>query len=413
MLFWKTPPVGLALLPFSITLFSCSKQPSYSAPQQTHSLAQSQAKPSSDNRVEQIAPDLKVDFLMDGRTHMPFVALDAPQMVRAAEADFLNEHEYVLGITGGGESRAYPDRFLTFHHVINDTLGTPAGAARPVAITYCNVCNAGICYDPVVHGKTLKFNFFGIYNGVVALCERQTQGVFLLAEGRIVSGPLTGTRLKTVSCLDTTWGAWKRLHPDTLVMSPQTPFARYYGSPMQPVQRGAKSFPIPYFKASVTRGDKRLPPFETVLAVTLMPNGNHAQQPPLHRAYPLLALERAGGVVNDTVGNVPVGVLLDKQTQTAAALSRRLGTQTLTFAVRQQGDGTTAFYDRETGTLWNLEGEGEEGPLQGKTVERLDYHLSQWYGWAASFPDTSLYGRSGPPQPGNPFEEERSDTSHH
>ena len=344
---------------------------------------------------------------MDARPHMPFVALDSPRMARAAEADFLNEHEYVLGITAGGESRAYPTRFLSFHHVINDILRTPERAARPIAITYCDVCSVGICYDPVVHGKTLKFDFFGIYNGVVTLCERQTQGVFLLAEGRIVSGPLTGTNLKTVSSLDTTWGTWKRLHPDTLVMSPQTPYAKFYGSPLQPVHRGVKSFPVPYFKASVTRGDKRLPPFDTVLAVTFTPDGDETQQP-LHRAYPLLTLAHAGGVVNDTLGNRPVGALLDKRTQTAVAFSRRISTQTLTFAARQQADGTTAFYDHETGTRWNLEGKAEEGPLQGKRLERLDSHLSQWYGWAASFPDTSLYGRSDPPQPGNPFEEERS-----
>ncbi len=402
----KMPPAGpvlLLLLLLSLTPLSCHRQPVLVAEPST-SLPADQPHVSADseeNLVDQIAPDLKVDYLMDARAHMPFVALDAPPMVKASETDFLNEQETVLGITEGGESRAYPTRYLTFHHVINDTIGTPPRAARPIAVTYCNVCSVGICYDPVVYGKTLLFDFFGIYNGVVALCERQTKGVFLLAEGRIVSGPLTGTRLNTIAALDTTWGAWKRLHPDTLVMSPQTPFAKYYGSPAQPVKRVETGFPVPYFQASVTRGDTRLPPFETVLALTL-PN-DPLRQAPLHRAYPLKTLLQAGNVVNEVFGNKPISVLLDKQTQTAVAVSRRVGTQTLTLEASRQAGDTNAFYDRETGTRWNVEGRGEAGPLKGKALARLDSHISQWYGWAASFPDTTIYGRNDPPQPGNPF----------
>lgn len=50
---------------------------------------------------------------------------------------------------------------------------------------------------------------------------------------------------------------------------------------------------------------------------------------------------------------------------------------------------------------------GEEGPLAGKNLERVENHLSQWYGWAVFFPTTSIYGRTDPPQPGNPFDTER------
>jgi hypothetical protein len=36
-------------------------------------------------------------------------------------------------------------------------------------------------------------------------------------------------------------------------------------------------------------------------------------------------------------------------------------------------------------------------------LERLDNHLSQWYGWYAYFPETTIYGRSDFPQPGDAF----------
>ena len=55
--------------------------------------------------------------LWDGRQIMPFRAADFPKMVTAGEAAaFLNDDEYVLGVTVNGESRAYPTRFAWWPH---------------------------------------------------------------------------------------------------------------------------------------------------------------------------------------------------------------------------------------------------------------------------------------------------------
>ena len=62
------------------------------------------------------APALVKEALWDGRKIAPFRALDDPPMVKASEADFLADGDYILGITLNGESRAYPTRFIWFHH---------------------------------------------------------------------------------------------------------------------------------------------------------------------------------------------------------------------------------------------------------------------------------------------------------
>jgi hypothetical protein len=86
---------------------------------------------------ETLAPDINPAALWDGRKLAPFRALDFPKMVKAADADFMEEGEYVLGLTINGESRAYPTRFIAFHHVINDKVGTPeAGGEAFVTVTY-------------------------------------------------------------------------------------------------------------------------------------------------------------------------------------------------------------------------------------------------------------------------------------
>lgn len=250
--------------------------------------------------------------------------------------------------------------------------------------------------------KALKLDFYGLYNGVVCLCERESEGVFLQVDGRIVNGPLMGTQLKFGSLLDTTWGSWKRLHPETVVMSPDTPYQQFYKPKSTPEPRGYPAFPRSYFRPTVTRTDRRIPPFDKILAVTLTEEGK-AEAEALHRAYPVAALKAAGSVINDTLGTTPLVVLLEPDTLTASALARTLDGKTLTFEARKSEGDRVAFYDKETGTRWNIEGLGEEGPLAGRTLRRLDSHLSQWYGWSAYFPDTTVFGRTDAPQPGNPL----------
>jgi hypothetical protein len=346
------------------------------------------------------APGIVPEALWDGRKMAPFQALDFPKMVSAPEADFLQDGDYVLGVTTHGESRAYPTRFIWWHHVINDKIGRPE-ADHMIAVTYCSVCNTGIRYDSDLKGKPVKLDFYGLYNGVVVLCERETGSVLLQVDGRFVTGPLLGEKLTPGAVLDTTWGQWKQLHPDTLVMSPDTPKKQFYSPKEKPEPRGYDRFPAPFFRPSMTRGDKRLPFFEKVLAVSVPASGGNTGAPGtfLHRAYPIEALKKAGGVVNDSLGGMPVGVFLDLETAAAVAVARQLDGKTLTFESRKLPDGKPAIFDQETQTQWNIEGKALNGPLKSRSLARLDSHLSQWYGWVAYFPDTSIFGRSDPPQP--------------
>lgn len=61
----------------------------------------------------------------------PFVALNDPKFVAADSADFLDPESLVLGLSIGGEAKAYPTAMMWFHHVANDTIG-----GQPVAVTY-------------------------------------------------------------------------------------------------------------------------------------------------------------------------------------------------------------------------------------------------------------------------------------
>ncbi|MCH8814224.1 MAG: DUF3179 domain-containing protein [Chloroflexi bacterium] len=61
----------------------------------------------------------------------PFVPLDAPEFITPAEATFLEADDLVLGVTIDGDSRAYPLRMMTFHHIVNDSFD-----GRPILVTF-------------------------------------------------------------------------------------------------------------------------------------------------------------------------------------------------------------------------------------------------------------------------------------
>ena len=70
-----------------------------------------------------------VDSTYSRRT--PFVPLDQPAFLSARKTNYLPDEDLVLGLEWMGETRAYPIRMLTYHHIVNDTV-----AGRPLLITY-------------------------------------------------------------------------------------------------------------------------------------------------------------------------------------------------------------------------------------------------------------------------------------
>lgn len=220
----------------------------------------------------------------------------------------------------------------------------------------------------------MTFDFYGIYNGELVFYDRQTDSIWSLAGGFAMDGPLARQRLAVIPVLQTTWATWRELHRDTLVLSDETPYREHYKPRERPTILPAA------FRATITRTDDRLPPFEQVLAV---------EAGGAHRAYPLAAL--AGGVVNETVGGVPIVVFFDSQSRTAAAFRRALDGRTLEFVAA--GGGQRVARDAATGSGWRIDGQAIDGPLKGRTLDAVKFHTGAWYAWAAYFPETSVYHR--------------------
>ena len=301
-----------------------------------------------------------------------FHSLTDPAVVPAALLTELGDDEEVLGISLGGKSRAYPARFIAWHHIVNDTLG-----GRAVAVSYCSVCNSGVAYDPIVGGTRRLFNVFGLYRGVMAMIDPSTETIWSHLVGEALLGPDKGKTLAMLPLVNTTWGEGKRLHPDTTIPSWDTAYRRYYRAR---VVSGRDYLP-PMFAATLQGlRDDRLPSSALVLAVQV------GGKP---RAYPFDALEKASGVVQETSGTTPVAAFYVPTSKAAAAYDRRLDGATLDFSPAPNQPGL--FQDQATGSQWTVEGLCVSGSLKGRHLTRLFSLQAEWYGWSAYFPATTIY----------------------
>jgi len=311
--------------------------------------------------------------------------IDEPKLETVAEAsDWLDDREPVALAKAGGEARAYPLRILTWHEIVNDELG-----GRPVAVTYCPLCNSAVGFEREVEGQVLTFGVSGLLrNSDLVMWDRQTESLWQQITGEGIVGELAGTQLAFVPVTIVSWETFREEFPDATVLSQDTGYGRSYGrNPYDFYDSANRPF---LFSGEL---DDRYPAMERVLA-TIVGETN--------KAYPfsVISQERA---VNDEVAGEPIVVLWgDDDTAsalsaptisegravgTSAAYSRTVDGQVLTF--RPAGDD--AFEDNETGTTWDLLGNGVDGPLAGETLEPVIADTPLWFAWAAFNDGSPVY----------------------
>ena len=311
-------------------------------------------------------------------------AIDRPRFESVRKADrWLEDREPVIVYEHDGDARAYPLQILIWHEIANDRVG-----GRPVAITFCPLCNTAIAFDRRVGDRVLDFGTTGkLRHSDLVMYDRQTESWWQQATGEAIVGEWTGTRLEFLPAPTVTWREFKRAHPKGRVLSRETGHERPYGrNPYRGYDTKRPIFPVP-------SEDDRLPMMARVVIVQA---GDSAVAYPLER----LAEERA---VNHAVGSQPIVVFYEEGTRSALdaaqiADSRAIGSG---VAYRRSVDGRVLtfragagglFVDAETGSTWDLGGRAVAGPLAGKRLGPAVHFIPFWFAWAAFEPGTPIYG---------------------
>jgi hypothetical protein len=142
-----------------------------------------------------------------------------------AASNKVDSNRLVLGVSINGEARAYPIRFLGYHHHIQDTVG-----GIPVMVTYCTVCRTGRVFEPIVNGKKEKFRLVGMDHFNAMLEDATTKSWWRQVSGEAIAGKLKGQQLPEVFSTQTTLAEWLQLNPLSLIMQADPAFIKSYDS---------------------------------------------------------------------------------------------------------------------------------------------------------------------------------------
>ncbi len=152
-------------------------------------------------------------------------SIDDPKFISAKTDTTLAGTEPVIALEISGDARAYPLRILTWHEIVNDTVG-----GMPVTVTYCPLCNSAIVFKRQFAGKLHDFGTTGkLRNSDMVMYDRQTESWWQQFTGEAIVGAYVGQTLKTVPARLESFERFKARFPNGKVLVPSNPGLRDYG----------------------------------------------------------------------------------------------------------------------------------------------------------------------------------------
>jgi hypothetical protein len=173
-----------------------------------------------DNRTVDLSEIMSGGVPRDG-----IPSIDDPSFSPASEETRLEGAEPVVTLDLPGQTpRAYPIRYLTWHEIVNDEVG-----GRPIAVTFCPLCNSALAFDRQVAGQVLEFGVSGnLRNSDLIMYDRQTESWWQQATGVGIVGEMAGVDLTEIPIWMESWDSFRSAYPDGLVME-QPSARRPYG----------------------------------------------------------------------------------------------------------------------------------------------------------------------------------------
>lgn len=229
-----------------------------------------------------------------------------------------------------------------------------------------------VLYESTHEGRRHDLGTSGfLYRSNKLMYDQKTQSLWNTLHGRPVIGPLVGKgiSLERRSVVTTTWGEWKRRHPDTRVLSLETGHARDYGEGVA----YRSYFATDRLMFNVKLLDRRLPNKQPILGLVF----DAEQQHPL-------AIDVRHLAANPIFSGVLAG-------RSFVILTDRSGAARVYLAPTKR----FVAWDRDrtlrdaAGVTWTLHEDRLES-VDGRKLERLPQHRAFWFGWYAAFPHTEL-----------------------
>lgn len=226
-------------------------------------------------------------------------------------------------------------------------------------------------------GQALEFDTAGVIGGNEVFKDRETGSRWQQSSLESISGRLKGEHLTLYPFLLTSWGEWRRLHPDTLILKPMPGYIDRLAEENRLIKEGLSG--MGKAPPGVLRTDSRLAPKAMVLGLDV--EG-------VNKAYPLKELQKAR-VVNDQLGKQPVLIVHQPDSDTTTAFLARLNHEAVKFEAAD--DQAHELTDVETHSRWDAYGNCISGKLKGSHLEALILEPEYWFAWSEFHPGTAIF----------------------
>jgi hypothetical protein len=270
-----------------------------------------------------------------------------------------NDSSLVVAIAFEGKAKAYPIRYISYHHQVRDSIGI-----IPIMVTYCNVCRTGRIFSPIINTKTEDFRLVGMDRFNAMFEDKTTGSWWQQATGEAVVGPLKGKSLDELDSEQMTASTFFSLYPDGLIMKPDKDFLSKYDS-LGKFERGKS-------KSNLTRRDS-ISWSEKSWVVGISLNG-------ISRAYDWNDL-KSEILILDTLGKNHIILVLGDDRQSFAAFKRK----------------QSQYFQIKNDTLYSGESKfslsGRSFNYGTPNLEKINAYQEFWHSWNTFHPGTSIYSK--------------------
>ncbi|MBI4431031.1 MAG: DUF3179 domain-containing protein [Candidatus Omnitrophica bacterium] len=302
---------------------------------------------------DRMAPGITLqDLFWSGELKDGAPAINSPKMVRERAATFLGDDDIVYGILVGGAARAYPEKILNWHLIINDTVGP-----RPVTLMMCPYSRTASAYDThELNGLTFGFSGLVAQQSFV-MYDHRNAGLWNASTGKAITGSSAaeGLSLTRIPITRTTWKAWRDATSKSLVLDINTGYKINY---------------------------EDLSPFKSFE----MEQDNSAQNPLVYGVYLqksakayLITELREKRIVNDNIGGLDLVILYENKGGAIYTFERN--------AHNFVECGGSTVTD-QNGQLWKIKEDALYSKESDKTLKRLPGQTALLSAWLTWYPES-------------------------
>ncbi len=272
--------------------------------------------------------------------------------------NLMKDSTMVVGVEYNGEVKAYPLRFIVYHHQVRDTVG-----GKPLMITYCSVCRTARVFEPLVNGKPEVFRLVGMDHFNAMFEDVTTKSWWRQTTGEAVTGPLKGEVLPEVESIQVRLDKLFELYPNATVMQLDETIKTMYDT-LGRFERGKS-------KGKLTRTDSLSWKDKSwVIGIDLAGES---------KAYDWIQLKEQR-VINDNLGGKPIVIAISKDDQSFAVFERE--SDSLKFTIRND----SLFADNKS-----FDFSGRDLSTPSAKLKRVKAYQEFWHSWQTFHPDTKKY----------------------